>query len=55
MVVKHVANADEYKRCHILFISASEKERLREILNAVKDAPVLTVGETEQFLSAGQG
>jgi len=51
VVVKHVANADEYKNCHILFISASENERLREILNAVKDAPVLTVGETDQFLS----
>ena len=51
VVVKHMASAGEYRNCHILFVSASENERLREILDAVKDAPVLTVGETEEFLS----
>lgn len=51
VVVKHVASEQEYKGCHILFISASEKSGLPEILNAVKDSPVLTVGETERFLA----
>jgi hypothetical protein len=51
VVVKHVSSEQEYKGCHILFISASEKSGLPEILNAVKDSPVLTVGETERFLA----
>jgi hypothetical protein len=51
MVVKHADSEQEYKRCHILFISASEKERLPEILNAVKDSAILTVGETERFIA----
>ena len=51
VVIKHVAKAEEYKACHILFVSASEKDRLAPILNAVKDSAVLTVGETDGFLS----
>jgi len=51
VVVKQVASTNEYRNCHILFIGASEKEHIREILGAVKDLPVLTVGETEDFLS----
>jgi hypothetical protein len=51
VVVKHVASEQEYKGCHILFISASEKSGLPAILNAVKDSAILTVGETERFLA----
>ena len=51
VAVKHVASEQEYKGCHILFISASEKSGLPEILNAVKDSAILTVGETERFLA----
>jgi hypothetical protein len=50
VVVKRVASEEEYKSCHILFVSASEKERMAEILNAVKDLATLTVGETDEFL-----
>ncbi|MFL6231652.1 MAG: YfiR family protein [Thermoanaerobaculia bacterium] len=39
--------------CQILFISRSEKERVRQILSAVKDAPVLTVGDTQGFADDG--
>lgn len=51
VLIKHVTNAEEYKTCHILFVSASEKDRLASILDAVKDSAVLTVGETDGFLS----
>ena len=51
ILVLHVAGPKEYKRCHILFISGSEKDRLKDILGEVKDSPVLTVGETDDFLS----
>lgn len=39
--------------CHILFISVSEKKHLREIFLKTKAVPVLTVGETEQFIHQG--
>ena len=39
--------------CHILFISSSEKKRLPEILQSLKGASVLTVGETDHFTDSG--
>ena len=37
----------------MLFISSSEKEHLKEIVNLVKDGSVLTVGEMAGFMEAG--
>lgn len=39
--------------CHILFISRSEKERLPRILSEVRNAPVLTVADSQGFLEQG--
>ena len=39
--------------CHILFISASERRNFEKIMASLKHAPVLTVGDTNAFLSAG--
>jgi hypothetical protein len=39
--------------CQILFISRSERERLPQILAAVRDSPVLTVGDTKGFVDQG--
>lgn len=39
--------------CQILFISASEKDRLAQILESLKSASVLTVSETEGFAKTG--
>jgi hypothetical protein len=39
--------------CQILFISRSERERLAQILAAVKGSPVLTVGDTDGFANRG--
>ena len=41
------------KKCHLLFVCSSEKEYLKDIVNAVKNRPVLTVGDTEEFLQSG--
>lgn len=40
-------------RCQILFISSSEKDRLKEIQKEIKQAHILTVGEIDQFAQAG--
>lgn len=40
-------------RCHLLFVPGSEHRRQRQWLAAAAGAPVLTVGETADFLEAG--
>ena len=39
--------------CHILFVSGSERKRLPSILEAARNAGVLTVGDGEGFASEG--
>ena len=53
IAVKLYRTAVDARACHILFISNSEKHRLDDILKTLNDAPVLTVGETEQFTPSG--
>lgn len=53
VIVKPVPTPQEGKTCHILFINPSEKNRLPEIVEAVRSSSVLTVSETEQFIQSG--
>lgn len=53
IVVRQFANDSDFSKCHILFVSASEKKHLGEILDKIKTLPVLTVGEAEGFLESG--
>lgn len=39
--------------CHILFISRSERSRISQILEELRDTPVLTVADTDGFLDRG--
>lgn len=39
--------------CHVLFISATELDWANEALQATADAPVLTVGEGDEFVERG--
>lgn len=41
------------RECSVLFISASDSGNLSQILEGIKGAPVLTVGDTEGY--AGRG
>jgi len=54
-VVRQIESAGDVGKCSILFISGSEKEHLAEILDGVKDSPILTVGESEEFFKQGGG
>ena len=51
--LRRVTNDAELKECHVLFVSSSERRRLRELRDRLKGVPVLTVGETEDFLDQG--
>ena len=48
-----VQKDEDFAKCHILFVSASEKKHFGEILSKVQGLPVLTVGEAEPFLQQG--
>jgi uncharacterized protein DUF4154 len=41
------------RECQMIFVSASEQRRLGSILSALQGRPVLVVGESEGFASAG--
>lgn len=43
----------DVRHCQMVFVSASEKSRVREILDGLKGTNVLAVGETEGFAAAG--
>jgi hypothetical protein len=47
------AQIEEIRKCHLLFICSSEKEKLSEIINLVKDYSVLTVADIQGFLESG--
>jgi hypothetical protein len=51
--IKLFRSPTEATNCHILFISTSEKKQFSDIFNTLKGVPVLTVGETDQFIDSG--
>ncbi|RKY12525.1 MAG: hypothetical protein DRP65_01040 [Planctomycetota bacterium] len=46
-------DADALKACQVLFVSGSESEYCKEIIDIVKDSYVLTIGENKDFLKTG--
>ena len=53
VILEHGDAECAWRQSRLLFVSDSENRRVEEILAAVKDLPVLTVGETEDFLEKG--
>ena len=53
LVIKRFEDPRDIASCHIVFISASEHGRSREILNRLRDQSTLTVGEFEGFADRG--
>ncbi len=53
LVVKRSRQIDDLKRCHLLFISKSEKQRVGEILADLRATNVVSVGEMDEFAQRG--
>jgi len=53
IVVRCAANLGELERCHLLFVSASEKANLQKILLITKGWSILTVGDMNGFAQDG--
>jgi hypothetical protein len=51
--VRHLNDAQDFPGCHLIFIASSERIRTPLLLTKLKNAPVLTVGETEEFVKQG--
>ncbi len=51
--IKHCQNIWDIKDCNILFISASEKNQLQDILNKVEYENILTVSDSSGFAYEG--
>jgi hypothetical protein len=51
--IRQLTKVEEVSGCQILFIAASEKPRLKEILRALPDSGVLTVSDIKHFCSVG--
>jgi len=53
VTIRHVEAMEELRKCHIIFVSRSEASRLGPILSEVRGDNVLTVGESDKFISRG--
>ena len=51
--VKRVFSPQEAKNAQIVFITSTESRRTLLILDAVKKLPVLTIGDSDDFLDSG--
>ncbi len=50
---KAIENNTAAQQCHLLYVSPSEKENLKKIIDLIKDKSILTVGDTANFLDSG--
>jgi hypothetical protein len=55
VLARRIMELADLKSCQIVFVSAREDKRLSDILNSLKGASALVVGETEGFAEAGGG
>lgn len=52
-VIKRLQRVQDAESCHILFISDSERSRVKTITQALQQRPILTVGDMDDFIDQG--
>ncbi len=53
LVTIRIARVSDAEECHIIFIGSSEQERLRGILDYLRELPILTIAEMSNFARVG--
>ncbi|MGA9356433.1 MAG: YfiR family protein [Terriglobales bacterium] len=53
LLVDQVADVAAARSCHILFVASSKKADMKQILESLRGADVLTVGDTKGFAKLG--
>jgi len=51
--IRHVSPSQDTRGCNVLFVSKSEGNRIPSLLANLRNTPVLTVGDSDDFLGAG--
>jgi hypothetical protein len=51
--VLHLTAAQPVQGCHVLFVAAGERTRVSLLVARLNEAPVLLVGETDDFIEKG--
>lgn len=51
--IRYLNSIDSLDTCHLIFISKSEKDNLKNIIKAIGKKPILTVSDSDHF--SGQG
>ena len=51
--VRHLQQSEDMRKCHLLFLGKAQSKRARVLVATLRNAPVLTVGETSDFLADG--
>ncbi|MEY3219498.1 MAG: hypothetical protein RIT27_855 [Pseudomonadota bacterium] len=51
--ITRLSNEVDARGCQLVFISNSEQHKMSKILNTLKNYPVLTVGDTDDFIDQG--
>jgi hypothetical protein len=53
ILIRNVGRLEEALRCDLLFVSSSERGKLQQLFVALRGAPVLTIGDMDQFAEQG--
>jgi hypothetical protein len=51
--VRTMANPQEARNCQIVFVASTENRRAPQVLEVTRKSPILTVGESDQFIELG--
>lgn len=51
--VRHLEQSEDMRQCQLLFLGKAQSKRARVLVATLRNAPVLTVGETSDFLADG--
>jgi len=53
LVLRRISTVQEASACNVLFISASSAGHVESILDAIREQPILTVSDMDQFVQRG--
>ncbi len=51
--IKRYKRVRDIKACHIIFVSLSEERNIQSIIEAIRNEPTLSVGDSERFIDKG--
>ena len=53
IAIRKIAGIEGIEQCHAVFVGGSDRKRLQIFIQATKSLPILTIGESDNFVSTG--